>query len=71
MMTCGTYDAAGEVAYRLGLPCKSGVGGGLLAILPGVGALATWGPALDEKGNSIAGVDFLDHLTTQSGRSVF
>jgi glutaminase len=71
MMTCGTYDAAGEVAYRVGLPCKSGVGGGILAILPQVGALAVWSPCLDERGNSVAGVDFLDHLTTRSGRSVF
>ena len=71
MMTCGTYDAAGEIAYRIGLPCKSGVGGGILAILPQVGAVAVWSPRLDEKGNSIAGVAFLDRLTTRTGRSVF
>ena len=71
MMTCGTYDAAGEVAYRVGLPCKSGVGGGILAILPQVGAVAVWSPCLDERGNSLAGVDFLDRLTTRSGHSVF
>lgn len=71
MMTCGTYDAAGEVAYRVGLPCKSGVGGGILAILPQVGAVAVWSPCLDDRGNSVAGVDFLDRLTTLSGRSVF
>jgi glutaminase len=71
MMTCGTYDAAGEVAYRVGLPCKSGVGGGILAILPQVGAVAVWSPGLDEHGNSVAGVDFLDRLTTRSGLSVF
>lgn len=71
MMTCGTYDAAGEVAYRVGLPCKSGVGGGILAILPQVGAVAVWSPRLDEKGNSVKGVTFLDRLTTRTGRSVF
>ena len=71
MMTCGTYDAAGEVAYRIGLPCKSGVGGGILAILPQVGAVAVWSPRLDDKGNSIAGVAFLDRLTTLTGLSVF
>jgi glutaminase len=71
MMTCGTYDAAGEVAYRVGLPCKSGVGGGILAVLPQVGAVAVWSPCLDERGNSIAGLDFLDRLTTRSGMSVF
>jgi glutaminase len=71
MMTCGTYDAAGEVAYRVGLPCKSGVGGGILAILPQVGAVAVWSPRLDEKGNSVAGVEFLDRLTTRTGLSVF
>ena len=71
MMTCGTYDAAGEVAYRVGLPCKSGVGGGILAILPQVGAVAVWSPGLDPHGNSLAGVEFLDRLTTRSGLSVF
>jgi glutaminase len=71
MMTCGTYDAAGDVAYRVGLPCKSGVGGGILAILPQVGAVAVWSPRLDEKGNSVAGVEFLDRLMTRTGLSVF
>ena len=71
MMTCGTYDGAGEVAYRVGLPCKSGVGGGILAILPQVGAVAVWSPGLDDKGNSVAGVDFLDALTTRTGLSIF
>ena len=47
MLTCGTYDAAGEFAYRVGLPGKSGVGGGVLAVLPGRGAVCAWGPGLD------------------------
>jgi glutaminase len=71
MLTCGTYDAAGDFAYRVGLPGKSGVGGGLLAILPGRGALCAWGPALDPHGNSVAGVEALDRFTTKTGWSVF
>ena len=71
MLTCGTYDAAGDVAYRVGLPAKSGVGGGILAILPERGALAVWGPALDRYGNSVAGLELLDAFTTRTGWSVF
>ena len=71
MLTCGTYDAAGDFAYRVGLPGKSGVGGGLLAILPERGALCAWGPALDSHGNSVAGVEALDRFTTRTGWSVF
>jgi glutaminase len=71
MMTCGTYDAAGEIAYRIGLPCKSGVGGAVLTIFPRVGAVAVRSPGLDDFGNSVAGVAFLDRLTTRSGFSLF
>jgi len=71
MLTCGTYDAAGDFAYRVGLPVKSGVGGGLLAILPGRGVLAAWSPGLDPKGNSLAGLEALDLFTTRTGWSVF
>ena len=71
MLTCGTYDAAGDFAYRVGLPGKSGVGGGLLAILPERGVLCAWGPALDSHGNSVAGVEALDRFTTKTGWSVF
>ncbi len=71
MLTCGTYDAAGDFAYRVGLPGKSGVGGGLLAILPERGVLCAWGPALDSHGNSVAGVEALDRFTTRTGWSVF
>lgn len=71
MLTCGTYDAAGEFAYRVGLPCKSGVGGGILAIIPNRMALATWSPGLDAQGNSLAGLAALDHFTTRTGLSIF
>ncbi|WP_420492841.1 glutaminase [Kitasatospora camelliae] len=71
MLTCGTYDAAGEFAYRVGLPGKSGVGGGVLAILPGRGSVCVWSPGLDAAGNSVLGVAALDALTTATGWSVF
>ncbi|WP_329572686.1 glutaminase [Kitasatospora sp. NBC_01266] len=71
LLTCGTYDAAGDFAYRVGLPGKSGVGGGILAIVPGRGALCAWGPALDRAGNSVGAVTALDAFTTATGWSVF
>ncbi len=71
MLTCGTYDAAGDFAYRVGLPGKSGVGGGILAVMPERGVLCVWSPALDPHGNSVAGVEALDRFTTLTGWSVF
>jgi glutaminase len=71
MLTCGTYDAAGEFAYRVGVPAKSGVAGGILAIIPGRCSLCVWSPGLDDKGNSIAGIAALDAFTTLTGWSVF
>ncbi len=71
LLTCGTYDAAGDFAYRVGLPGKSGVGGGILTVIPGRGCLVAWGPALDRSGNSVAGVDALDRFTTSTGWSIF
>ncbi|RKE23549.1 glutaminase [Streptomyces sp. TLI_171] len=71
MLTCGTYDAAGEFAHRVGLPGKSGVGGGIVAVVPGVCTLCVWSPGLDRHGNSVAGVWALDRFTTLTGLSVF
>ncbi len=71
MLTCGTYDAAGDFAYRVGLPGKSGVGGGIVAVVPGRCTLCVWSPGLDDRGNSVAGVAALDRFTTLTGLSVF
>lgn len=71
MLTCGTYDAAGQFAYRVGLPGKSGVGGGIVAVVPGKCAICVWSPGLDARGNSVAGLDALDRFTTLTGWSVF
>jgi hypothetical protein len=71
MLTSGTYDAAGEFAYRVGLPGKSGVGGGIVAVIPNRCTLCAWSPRLDSAGNSIAAVDALDAFTTITGWSIF
>ncbi|MEX0172258.1 glutaminase [Streptomyces sp. LMG1-1-1.1] len=71
MLTCGTYDAAGDFAYRVGLPGKSGVGGAVVAVVPGRCTLCVWSPGLDARGNSVAGVTALDRFTTITGLSVF
>lgn len=71
MLTCGTYDAAGEFAYRIGLPCKSGVGGGILAVVPDRLTLVAWSPALDDTGNSVLGQRALELFAQRTGLSIF
>lgn len=71
MLTCGTYDAAGEFAFRIGLPCKSGVGGGIVAVVPDRLTLCVWSPALEPSGNSLLGMKALELFTSRTGLSIF
>lgn len=71
MQTCGFYDEAGEFSFRVGLPGKSGVGGGIIAVHPQHYAVATWSPKLNAKGNSALGMKSLELLTSKTGLSIF
>ncbi len=71
MQTCGFYDEAGEFSFTVGLPGKSGVGGGIVAFHPGVYAVAAWSPRLNDRGNSARGMRALELLTTKLGKSIF
>jgi len=71
MLTCGTYDAVGDVAFSIGLPCKSGVGGGIVAVVPDQLTLCVWSPALDATGNSLLGMKALELFVGKTGLSIF
>ncbi|WP_373530700.1 glutaminase A [Nostoc sp.] len=71
MLTCGLYEASAEFAVKIGLPMKSGIGGGLLAIVPGEGAIACYSPALDNIGNPVAGLVFVEALAQKLQFSIF
>jgi glutaminase len=71
MMTCGHYDASGDFAFRVGMPGKSGVGGGIVAIAPRRAAVAVWSPGLNTAGNSLVGALALESLARRTGWSVF
>lgn len=71
MQTCGFYDEAGEFSFRVGLPGKSGVGGGIIAVHPEEYSIAVWSPRLNKKGNSYRGFSFLEEFTTATKSSIF
>lgn len=71
LATCGLYDEAGDFAYRVGMPGKSGVGGGIVAIIPGELAVCVWSPELNRAGNSLAGSAALELFAERLGRSIF
>ena len=71
MISCGFYDESGEFAFEVGLPGKSGVGGGIAAIHPNSYSVAVWSPRINAKGNSVFGMKTLEMLTTKTEASIF
>lgn len=71
MVTCGMYDSSGEFAVRVGIPSKSGVGGGIVSVVPGKMGIGVFGPSLDKRGNSVAGVAVLEELSKELSLTIF
>ncbi len=71
MLSCGMYDYAGEWAYRVGIPSKSGVAGGVVAVIPGVAGIGIYSPPLDAKGNSVRGIKVFEELSERFGLHAF
>lgn len=71
MMTCGLYNGVGDFAYRVGIPAKSGVGGGVVGVIPNEMSIAVWSPGLDKAGNSLVGIKALELFTTITGKSIY
>jgi glutaminase len=70
LLTCGIYDSVGSFAYRVGLPAKSGVGGGIVAVVPGKAVITVWSPELDRFGTSVVGTAALEAFAQLTNCSV-